>query len=53
MKWSYNFLDSSICLPEEDVEWNIYWPLTQKGMVVKQKCPGGADSVGMHYNFKL
>ena len=26
------------------------WPLATSGQVVKQKCPGGAESVGMDVN---
>ena len=36
-----------MCLREVDTEWNITWPLTTSGVTVQQKCPGGAESVGM------
>ena len=47
------FVDTSVCLPETDVDWNITWPLTTRGEVVLQKCPGGAESLGMYYDFKF
>ena len=47
------FVDTSVCLPETDVDWNIAWPLTTRGEVVLQKCPGGAESLGMYYDFKF
>ena len=45
----YTYVDASICLQEYDVSWNISWPFAASGEVVKQKCPGGAESLGMHY----
>ena len=46
-----NFVDTSVCLREVDGEWNISWPHATRGQVVQQKCPGGAESLGIHYNF--
>jgi len=43
-----NHIDASICLRELDPNWNISWPLATRGQVVIQKCPGGAESVGMY-----
>ena len=43
-------IDTSICLQENDEDWNISWPLTTRGEVAIQKCPGGAESLGMYYN---
>jgi len=43
------YIDTSICLQEVDPDWNISWPLATRGEVVIQKCPGGAESVGMHW----
>ena len=40
-------MDITICLREVDPEWNITWPTTDSGQTVLQKCPGGAESVGM------
>ena len=37
-----------MCLQEVDIDWNISWPLTTMGQVVVQKCPGGAESLGMY-----
>ena len=37
-----------MCLQEVDIDWNISWPLTTMGQVVIQKCPGGAESLGMY-----
>jgi len=37
------------CLPENDTEWEIRWPVAQSGEVAIQKCPGGAESVGMQF----
>ena len=42
-------LDTSICLQENDIYWNVLWPLATRGKVVKQKCPGGAESLGIDY----
>ena len=42
-------IDTSICLQENDINWNISWPLATRGEVVKQKCPGGAESLGIDY----
>ena len=39
----------SECPPENDAIWNIYWTLATRGDVVQQKCPGGAESLGMKY----
>ena len=38
----------SECVREIDVYWNISWPSATSGEVVQQKCPGGAESVGMY-----
>ena len=43
-----NHIDTSICLRELDPDWNILWQLAARGQVVIQKCPGGAESVGMY-----
>ena len=48
---TYIFIDPSNCLREIDAEWNITWPLTASGDTAQQKCPGGAESVGMCYYF--
>ena len=29
------------------MDWNITWPTTDSGQTVRQKCPGGAESIGM------
>ena len=42
-----NYTDTTICLRETDVDWNITWPTTDSGQTVRQKCPGGAESIGM------
>ena len=44
------YIDTSICLQEIDGDWNISWPPTTRGEVALQKCPGGAESLGMHQN---
>ena len=44
-------IDPSVCVREVDVNWNILWPSATRGEVVQQKCPGGAESVGMYYSF--
>ena len=41
------YVDTTICLREVDVDWNITWPTTNSGQLVRQKCPGGAESLGM------
>ena len=41
-------IDTSVCLNEIDTNWNISWPLTTRGEVAIQKCPGGAESIGMY-----
>ena len=41
------YTDTTICLKETDVDWNITWPSTYSGQMVQQKCPGGAESIGM------
>ena len=38
-----------MCSKETDAIWKISWPLTTSGEIVLQKCPGGAESSGMHY----
>ena len=43
-------IDTTICLREVDVNWNITWPTTDSGQMVRQKCPGGAESIGMYYH---
>ena len=50
MNYIFFYIDSSMCLQEIDVDWNISWPLTIRGEVALQKCPGGAESLGMHQN---
>ena len=40
--------DTSLCLNETDVNWNIMWPITASGEMVIRKCPGGAESLGSH-----
>ena len=35
-----------MCLREVDKVWNITWPTTSSGQMVRQKCPGGAESIG-------
>ena len=42
--------DDSICLNEPDADWNILWPVATREELVKQKCPGGAESLGMCSN---
>ena len=37
-----------LCLSEQDMDWNVTWPLTLKGRTAIQKCPGGAESLGMY-----
>ena len=44
-------IDPSVCVREIDMNWNISWPSATRGEVVQQKCPGGAESVGMYYIF--
>ena len=44
----YIYTDMTICLRETDVYWNITWPTTDSGQMVRQKCPGGAESIGMY-----
>ena len=39
-----------MCPQEIDVDWSISWPFAEKGDTVIQKCPGGAESLGMHYS---
>ena len=46
----YTYVDTTICLEENDIHWNISWPYAARGVVVKQKCPGGAESLGMPHN---
>lgn len=42
-------IDSFVgCKPENDTEWEIFWPATNKGDTAIQSCPGGAESVGMY-----
>ena len=40
-------IDASLCSHERDADWNISWPVATSGDVVQQKCPGGAESLGM------
>ena len=40
-------MSDSVCFSETDADWNISWPLATRGELVLQKCPGGAESVGM------
>ena len=35
-----------MCLREVDEVWNLTWPATSSGQIVRQKCPGGAESIG-------
>ena len=35
------------CYPENDTQWDIRWPTAERGEEVIQKCPGGAESLGM------
>ena len=42
------YTDTTICLRETDIDWNITWPTTDSGVTVRQKCPGGAESIGMY-----
>ena len=42
--------DTSLCSNERDADWNVSWPVATSGDVVYQKCPGGAESLGMCYN---
>ena len=44
------YTDTTMCLRETDVDWNITWPTTESGQMVRQKCPGGAESIGMYSN---
>ena len=48
----FMYTDTTICLRETDMDWNITWPTTDSGQTVRQKCPGGAESIGM-YSFIL
>ena len=41
--------DTSVCSNQMDADWNISWPVATSGYVVRQKCPGGAESLGMCY----
>ena len=41
----------SVCYRETDADWNITWPLATRGELVLQKCPGGAESIGMLNSF--
>ena len=45
-------IDTLVCLNETDAIWSISWPIAASGETVLQKCPGGAESLGMHYNLK-
>ncbi|XP_065913065.1 hemicentin-1-like isoform X2 [Dysidea avara] len=35
------------CYPENDTQWDIRWPTAERGEEVIQKCPGGAESLGL------
>ena len=48
-----NVVDTSVCLQEVDGKWNISWPHATRGQMIQQKCPGGAESLGIHYNFNI
>ena len=48
MLFNFYYIDPTICLREVDEEWNITWPTTDRGQLARQKCPGGAESVGMY-----
>ena len=47
------YIDTTICLHEIDVNWNITWPTTGSGQMVRQKCPGGAESIGMYTYYSI
>ena len=43
----WNFIDTSVCMPVKDNNWNIAWTSATRGQTVLQKCPGGHESLGM------
>ena len=43
-------VDFDGCSYEIDNTWGIAWPNTQRGLSSEQRCPGGADVLGIDHH---